>query len=901
MTTETGSHISELQRIASRPARIRKISLMLLAGFVVVFVIGYLWSISNPEFKMKGLPPTLSKEVSAVVEGYSRVEVASDGSNFTVTAKRATTFIDNHQEFEGVRIEFPGTDGPDIVAAERAVFLPGNGNGFKLFLERSVDLTSSTGFKITTSAMVYDNGTSLGETEGPLDFNRGELKGSAVGARYDSRTGNIDLLGKVSVKGVKGPDSNGEMTRLGVSRLDMTANRGVVSTRNRTLVLTDNVRFGADVLPDSQGAVPSSLSAKAIEIKLDGNEPSEITSTGGVRAQFLPTKKRTQQIDVQGESLNANLRVGDERLSISGLVKITIADPNGPATEFSGPRLSYEFDGGRISGDGGVKLERRDGGVVQTATANRIEYSLQSREFSIRERARFVSESDYFEADTLKGKFGNSNELISLAGEGASRVGRDDSKGKSETRAKRFQASFKTGGKMREVSAIGPVISRFISKSSSDSATEVLAPRGVKLLFDDAGNISNLATQGRTTIKLSGREEGGDRSGTLSADTVLVRFDSINQRLRIAEARGNAEIIAPEDNGAITKVNSEAFLCDFNSVSNRAEKCQSTSKAKANRKSGRDLQNLEADRMAVVFLAPGSAVDYLQADGKARFTQDDANGSAEKITYRPQRGMATLQGAPVQFWDSRGRSRARTVEWDISKRIAILNGDVSTTFYNQEQTSGALPFREKNSPVYVTANKSVVKISDDSVVFEGRARAWQKDNFISAETLEINRSKRTLIASGGVRTLLFDMPRGTSANSLSAVSGSAGSFKYSDATRIAVYETAVDLRQGQDRVQGASVTVRIGNDRGVQSFNVKGDVVLTQIGRRATGDDALYDLVERKVSLKGSPARVVETGRGAAEGGTLTYFLDDKRVVGEGRSEGDLKGRVRSVYQIDKQ
>jgi lipopolysaccharide transport protein LptA len=230
-----------------------------------------------------------------------------------------------------------------------------------------------------------------------------------------------------------------------------------------------------------------------------------------------------------------------------------------------------------------------------------------------------------------------------------------------------------------------------------------------------------------------------------------------------------------------------------------------------------------------------------------------------------------------------------------------LDGDVSTTFYNQQQSSGALPFKENNAPVYVTANRSVVRISDDSVAFEGKARAWQKDNFISAETLDIQRAKKTLIATGGVRTLLFEMPRATSANSAVAVSGSAGSFTYSDSTRIAVYEKAVDLRQGQDRVQGGTVTVRIGNDRAVQSFNVKGDVVLTQIGRRATGEEALYEVVERKVSLKGNPARVVESGRGVAEGGTLTYFLDDKRVVGEGKSDENSKGRVRSVYQIDKQ
>jgi len=566
MNTETGGHISELERIASRPARVRRFALLLLGALLIVFVAGYLWSVSNPEFKMKGLPPTLSKEVAVVVDGYSRVEVAADGSNFTVTAKRATTFIDNHQEFESVRIEFPGAGGPDIVLADRAVLLPGNGNGFRLFLQEGVDLTSSTGLRVKTSSMVYDNRTSLGETDGPVEFERGELSGTATGASYDSRSGAIDLLGKVSIKGVNSGDPSGEMSKLGVSRLDVTASRGVVSARDKTISLKEGVRFVADVLPDSRGPVPSSLSAKSIEIKLDGNEPSHIKSSGDVKAEFLPTKTRSQKISIEGDDLNAKLTEGDEVVSILGRVKIAVADNNGSTTEFSAPRLSYQFKGGRISGDGGVKIERRIDGNVEIATANRIEYLMDAKEFVINERARFVSTPDYFEADKVRGKFGAKNQLTSLIGEGSARVGREDSRGNSETIAKRFEAGFNANGQLRSVTASGPVTSKFVSETSGGSSTQLFAPTSVRLAFNESGNPSNLVTQGRTTLKLND-ENGGGKSGTLVADVVSVKFDQKNQGVRAAEAKGNAEIIVPEDPGSSTKVNAEGFFCDFTSAS----------------------------------------------------------------------------------------------------------------------------------------------------------------------------------------------------------------------------------------------------------------------------------------------------------------------------------------------
>jgi lipopolysaccharide transport protein LptA len=901
MGAKVENKIGEYQRLAGRPERLRRGALFLLAILIGIFVVGYLWSTSNPEFKMKGLPPKLSTDVSAVIEGYSRVEVAPDGSSFTVRAETATTFTDNHQRLDGVEIEFPGSEGFDVLKAKRALFIPEGGNSFKLFLENDVYLETATGLSVRSSAMVFDNATSIGKTEGPIEFQRGELKGSAAGAVYNSSENTIDLLGMVSVKGDRTEAEDSQLNQIGVSSLSVKGDAGRISTKDRTLSLIGNVSFNSKSMPNGSGFVPTTLVAREFEISFRGNAPDRIVGKGGVKASFPPNGSRAQSIEVSGSELIGSLSDGDEMVTLSGGSRIQISHSDGTKTDISARAAGYRFEGARITGEGAVRFERVNGARVQTATAGKVEYSSISGEFSLTENVRFDSEPDYFMADRIRGKLDARNELKSIVGEGNAVIGKQDARSTSESRAPRFEALFSRGQILNRVLAAGPSVSTFVSKGPAGNSSKVQSPRGMNLEFDILGRASNLVSQGRTTVTLEESNGSAEMARTLTADSVTVLFDTKDQSVRSADAKGKAEILLPEGRGVSTMIKADGFVCSFRSAVNRVERCESAGKANSSRNGAGDSQSLDAGRMALFFKESTAELELIQADRKARFSQGESNGTSEKIDYRPATGIVTLSGAPVQFWDTRGRSRSKTVEWDTVKRIVTLDGEVSTTYFNQSQLGGAVPFRERGAPVYVTANQSRIRIADDSVAFFGKARVWQRDNFISGETVEIQRAKRTLTAAGAVRTQLFDISRNDGVTSRITVSGTANSFRYADLEKTGTYEGSVDLRQGAERVQGDRVVIKLGSDGQVESFNVKGDVVLSQPGRRASGDEALYTVSDRRISLKGSPARVSESGRGAAEGGSIVYFLDDRRVVGEGRSERDPAGRVRSVYQVDRQ
>ena len=851
---------------------------------------------------MKGLPPALSKDVSAVVEGYTRREVAPDGSGFTVTAARATTFTDNHQELDGVKIEFPSLEGADALSATKAIFIPAAGGAFKVFLQDEVVLASADGLTMTTSAMVYDNGTGIGTTDGAVEFRRRELTGLADGARFNSLSRVVDFLGRVSVTGVRSTEggAQSDLATLGVRRLDLTGERGSISTKERTLALENGVSWKAEVEKSSEGIAPDQMTARSLQIRFDGNRPIELKLSGAPRAIFLPTTARKQKLEANGDSLVLSLKQGEESIRLDGAGKITVTDTDGSVTSLTSSVIGYRISSGEAFAEGEAKLEREVNGRKQTASSRKIDFSSTTRKFSLVGNARFESSPDFFRAERISGVFDGNQELKSLVGDGDSALGRDDMNGRTETTAKRFEATFGSGQLLRVVNVSGPARTTHRSKSSKDWVSVMDAPRGMRVEFDAKGQASNARTQGRTTIKLSDVDVGNRGERTITADEMRVVFNVGGQSLRTAEARGKAEIVLLEQGGS-TRINSTDFICNFAFGTNRAERCDSSSKGTVSRSNNGENQSMESSRLSLFFDTDRGEADSIQAEGKARFSQAASGGIADRIVYRFASGAVSMIGQPVQFWDARGRSRSRSVEWNTRQKTVTMDGQVSTTYYNRKQAGDSVPFREAATPVYVTAARSIIRENGDSVTFEGGARLWQKDNFISANSIEIQRDKKILIASGDVRTLLFDVPRQPGSSLRASVSGSSGVFRYDDSSRVAVYRSKVEIRQGQERLQAEQIAVGIGPDGQVNSFSAEGSVILSQPGRKATGKQVEYSLSDRKVTLKGSPARVVESGRGATEGGTLTYFVDDRKVVGEGKTENDSKGKVRSVYQVDRE
>jgi lipopolysaccharide export system protein LptA len=79
------------------------------------------------------------------------------------------------------------------------------------------------------------------------------------------------------------------------------------------------------------------------------------------------------------------------------------------------------------------------------------------------------------------------------------------------------------------------------------------------------------------------------------------------------------------------------------------------------------------------------------------------------------------------------------------------------------------------------------------------------------------------------------------------------------------------------------------------------DVVLTQPNRKATGDWIQYTTADEVAILKGNPAKVDDVEKGSTQGGRLTVYMRDGRVIADDTRGAQSPARVRSTHKVKKQ
>ena len=189
----------------------------------------------------------------------------------------------------------------------------------------------------------------------------------------------------------------------------------------------------------------------------------------------------------------------------------------------------------------------------------------------------------------------------------------------------------------------------------------------------------------------------------------------------------------------------------------------------------------------------------MDAQDDAKFNENDRNGVAANISYVAADDMVRMRGGEPTVWDSRARTKALELDSNLRDEVSYSRGKTATTYYSQEQTNGATPFRKVKSPVYVVSDRGEFHHDSGIAIYTGNARAWQDDNFVRGDKLTIYRNEKKMDANGRVQSAVYNARRKDS-GAIVPVFATADSMSYSDPNRLLHYESNVDIRQGSDRI-----------------------------------------------------------------------------------------------------
>jgi len=856
---------------AKLPGYVRVAAIAAIGITVLLVVVGFYRERNKAAFRLKPEHTQLSKDVTAEINGYERLETDGEVKKYYVKADHARTFSDNHQELDNVYIEVYGEGNAiDKLTAQSALYVPEEGRDFTAYLKGDVNIETRDALKVQTENIVYTKKDDSAVADELVKFERANVSGQAVGANVDVANKRLHLLRDVDV------DVNSDET-------------GSASS-------VKNAKFKG-------GSATYDQAANTLEV--NGGMEAHMVSPDGFR-----------NTDLRAQRTIASLTPSDNKTQPS-LKTIELFDDVWVETKERGARQStmetayafYDKAADRFVLKNGVHMitgadettDLRSGDAIYEQTAGNLKLG---------NGAEITRGTGYVKGDTLYAVLSAAKKVTNSRAVGSAYLRNAAAERITEITADELTADFDDAQQPVNAKAIGNARAVVTPTEATDYTSVTINSKGsLTATFRAGGLPSVMKTDGRSTIQLNAPNGVTDAvNKRVTADTVNVTFNDNGKDIRRAEAAGNAELfiepIRASAKNYKTTVYAPKFDCEFYATGNNAKQCVGATDTKTVREptvpaEGRGNQVLAANRLTAIFNEGTKDVERLEAAGNSKFTELDRNAIADAMTFTQSDQVVRLRGGEPTFWDAASRAKAPEIDWDTTGQRSSLRGGVSTTYYSRKRGGDATPFGSSDKPVFATAQAMDVDYRSETAVYSGNARAWQESNYVRGDRLTIDQQKGTFFAEGTVQSLLYEAKqRRKTANGTVPVSASAASLAYSRDSRVLQYRNSVDIRQGTDRLLAQIADIYLDQNNEMVKTVVENNVVITQPGRKAVGDWAEYTAENEVAVIRGNPARVDDSENGTSQGGQITVYLRDNRVLSEGGTKQNTSARTRSVYKM---
>jgi lipopolysaccharide export system protein LptA len=328
------------------------------------------------------------------------------------------------------------------------------------------------------------------------------------------------------------------------------------------------------------------------------------------------------------------------------------------------------------------------------------------------------------------------------------------------------------------------------------------------------------------------------------------------------------------------------------------------------RKRNRKTSTTTSREMLARFDPKTGKVATIEQTGDFAYDEDDRHARAAKATLDSSQDVILLQTS-ARMWDSTGSTSAGRIRLDENTGDFTAEGGVTSSHMPDQDPKKSSDMLSGSEPVQGRARKMVSTNHNRSIHYEGDAVMSQGADRILADAIDVDREKRTLVANGNVTTDLWEQPKDDPPGDASAKAGAkkaprapvrtvahAPHLVYTDQDRLAVYTGGVDLARAGLWVKSTELRAYLANtgDSRLDKAFAEGAVqIVDNAGghtRTGTGNHSEYYATEKKVILRGSKAKLADSGGNTSEGLELTYYPDDDRLLVNGAQKDPVKTRL---------
>lgn len=255
-----------------------------------------------------------------------------------------------------------------------------------------------------------------------------------------------------------------------------------------------------------------------------------------------------------------------------------------------------------------------------------------------------------------------------------------------------------------------------------------------------------------------------------------------------------------------------------------------------------------------------------------------------------------LPGKPPNVRDGRMSVSARTMQLTVSTRELSAETEVRTTVRPEKDgaAKGKTPsMLKQGEEVNARSNRLKYNGSTAQAVYSGSVTLWQgADTSIRADTISVDDKSGDLTASGKAVTtfIIEETDTKTGSRKGTPTLGTADTFRYVEAKRLAVYEGRAHLNGPQGDVTGDRIELFLKNGvnevERAEAYGTVGKVVIKEGNRIATGTRLTYTSANEEYVIVGTPVEIIEEEKGTCTrmvGATAVF----NRAAGSTRVDGE--------------
>jgi lipopolysaccharide transport protein LptA len=174
--------------------------------------------------------------------------------------------------------------------------------------------------------------------------------------------------------------------------------------------------------------------------------------------------------------------------------------------------------------------------------------------------------------------------------------------------------------------------------------------------------------------------------------------------------------------------------------------------------------------------------------------------------------------------------------------------------------------------------------------FIGGTKLWQMKETIKAQEMSLGVETEAFRAQGGVESFLPYRPKNKEREENVWVGAS--TMDYDPEKNLITYRNNVKLNVQDIELTASLLVISLDEESGdMKNIVARNKVIVTQKAYAGHGEEAIFDVEEEVITVLGNPV-LIDKNKGKTEGGKLTFYIPDGRIVVENED------RERSVTVI---